>query len=179
MQRTMFGSFQTQAVCTPCGGEGKIAKEKCTTCHGDGRVLETEEVTVTIPAGVVSGQTIRMGGQGNAGTQGGRSGDLFITVAVESDPRFIRDGDTLYTTTNISFAQAALGDKIEVETVDGKVKLKIPEGTQTGKKFKLAGKGVPRLQRSGRGDHIVEVVVQTPTNLTRKQKKLLKELTEP
>jgi len=174
-QRTMFGTFQSQATCATCQGEGKIAKEKCKTCHGNGRVLETEEVAANIPAGVDSGQTIRMSGQGNAGAKGGHAGDLFITVEVEPDPRFTRQGDAIYTQIPISFAQAALGDKIQVETLDGKVKLKIPEGTQTGKKFKLAGKGVPRLQHSGRGDHIVEVIVQTPTNLSRKQKKILQE----
>ncbi len=177
-QRTILGTFQSQTTCPACRGEGKEVKQKCKKCHGESVVQEFQEVEIAIPAGIDSGQTIRLSGQGNAGTKGGGQGDLFVTVRVKADNRFMREGSTIRTHIPLTFTQAALGDKIEVETLDGKVKLKIPEGTQTGKKFKLSGKGVPHLQRGGRGDHIVEITVQTPTSLSRKQKKILKEFAE-
>ena len=131
-----------------------------------------------IPAGIANGQTIRLAGEGQAGARGGQSGDLYIRIRIAEEEGFERDGDDVKIFLPISFSQAALGDKIEIQTLDETVRLKIPEGTQTGRVFRLRGHGVPHLGRSGRGDFLVEVVVQTPTRLSRKQKKILQEFRE-
>ena len=176
IQRTMFGNMQVQATCTNCGGEGKTYSQKCTKCHGSGIIREVVSIKVKIPAGIDDGQTIRLAGQGEAGQKGAPAGDLYLTVKVRPDKRFKREGYNLTSRAQLNFTQAALGDKIEVETVDGPVKLKIPEGTQSGTVFRLKGRGVPHVQGSGRGDHLVEAIVETPKNLNRRQKDLLKEL---
>lgn len=175
MQRTIFGNMQVQMTCSSCGGEGKTFKEKCTACHGVGIVNEIVNFKVKIPAGINNNETIRMSGSGEVGAKNGPAGDLYLKIRVNSDRHFERDGFNIKSRAGISFSQAALGDKVEIETVDGLVDLKIPEGTQSGKIFILRGKGVPYLQSSGRGDHLVEVIVKTPTNLNRKQKELLRE----
>ena len=176
MQRTFFGNMQVQMTCPECGGEGKTYSQKCTKCQGAGNVKEKVDLRVKIPAGIDDGQTIRLAGQGEAGQKGGPAGDLYLRIGVRRDPRFIREGHDIHSKISINFTQAALGDKIDIETVDGPVQLKVPEGTQSGTIFKLKGKGVTRLNGHGRGDHLIEITVKTPTNLNKKQKELLGEL---
>lgn len=176
VQRTIFGNVQIKTTCSDCAGEGKVYKEKCSRCSGAGIVKEIVNLKVKIPAGIDDGQVIRLEQQGEAGQKGGRAGDLFLKIRVIADKRFERDGFNILSKASINFTQAALGDKIEVETIDGPVKLKIPEGTQSGAVFKLKDKGIFRLEGRGRGDQLVEVIVKTPTHLSRKQKQLLDEL---
>lgn len=178
VQQTILGAFRTAAVCPECGGEGKIISKKCTKCGGEGRAKESEKMKIKIPAGISDGETIRLSGKGEAGEKGTVPGDLFITIKVTTDPNFKREDDNIISENDISFSQAALGDKIKVNTLDGDVVLKIPSGTQSGKVFKLTGKGVPHLRTRGRGDHLVTINVLTPTRLNRQQKKLLEELGE-
>lgn len=175
-QRTIFGNVRVQAVCEDCQGEGERYAKACSKCGGRGAVSENVNFKVKIPAGIDNGETIRLSGQGEAGDKGAPAGDLYLRIKVNPDKRFEREGYDIKTKTEISFTQAALGDKIDVETIDGSVKLKIPAGTQSGTVFKLRGRGVARLQAGGRGDHYVKVVVITPTGLSKKQKDLLKEL---
>ena len=184
VQRTILGNMQVQMTCEDCGGEGKTFKEKCSACRAAGLVQEIVNLKVKIPAGIDNNETIRLTGQGEAAAKGAQPGDLYLKIRVNSDRRFQRDGINIKSRAQISFSQAALGDKIEVATVDGPVDLKIPEGTQSGKVFILRDKGVPHLNGRGsfgraqdkRGNHLVEVIVKTPTSLSRKQKELLKEL---
>ncbi len=175
VQRTIFGSMQVQMACSDCGGEGKIY-EKCSKCRGMGTVKERATLRIRVPAGIDNNQTIRLSGQGEAGQKGAPAGDLYVRVRVREDKRFEREGDDIISKVNINFTQAALSDKIDVETIDGPVSLKIPEGTQSGTVFKLKGKGVSKLQGRGRGDHLVEVIVKTPTGLNRDQREKLKNL---
>ncbi len=176
VRSTILGQVRSVGVCPECQGEGKIAREKCGRCKGEGRVREEETIKVHIPAGINSGQQIRLSGKGEAGKKGSESGDLYITVRVEADPEFERRDDDIHTTQEITFPQAALGTTLMVNALDGPEQLKIPAGTQAGKVFRLRGKGVPHLNRSGRGDHFVTVQVKTPTHLSRRQKALLEEL---
>ena len=176
VQRTILGNMQVQTTCHDCKGEGKSFATKCKKCHGNGVIQDKVNLKVKIPAGINNGETIRLTEQGEAGAKGGIPGDLYIKIQVKADSRFERVGYDIKTKANINFTQAALGDKIEVETVEGKINLKIPEGTQSGTTFKLRGKGVSRLQSRGKGDHLVEVIIKTPTSLNKKQKKLLEEL---
>lgn len=176
MQRTIFGSMAVQGVCHDCGGEGKKISQKCSVCHGSGVVNDTVSMKVKIPAGIDEGEMIKLSGQGEAGQKAGASGDLYLKIRVEPDKRFIRTGYDIKTKAEISFTQAALGDKIEIETVSGRENLKIPEGTQSGTVFRLKEFGVPHLHNKGRGHHFVEVIIKTPTSLSRKQKELLREL---
>lgn len=174
-QRTILGNVQMQSACPTCHGEGKIIKEKCHQCKGNGVVSEIANLKIKIPAGIDSGQSVRFSGQGEASPKGGQPGDLYIKVRVNPDKRFKREGFNILSKAEISVTTAALGGKIDVETVDGTVELKIPEGTQSGRVFKLKGKGVPQVNGRVRGDQLVEVIVKTPTGLSRKQKELLKE----
>jgi len=176
VQRTILGNMQVQMTCEDCAGEGKSYTKKCSKCSGTGVCQETVKLKVKIPAGIDNGETIRLSGQGEAGEQGAQAGDLYLRVKVIPDPRFTRDGYNILSQAEISFSQAALGDKIDILTIDGPGKLKIPEGTQSGKIFRLGNKGVPNLHGRGRGDQLVEVIVKTPTNLNRKQKQMFKEL---
>jgi len=184
VQRTILGNMQVQTTCPDCAGEGKSYTKKCSKCSGTGVCYEVVNLKINIPAGIDNGETIRLAGQGEAGEKGSQTGDLYLKIRVNPDKRFERDGYDIKSQATISFTQASLGDKIEVETVEGLVKLKIPEGTQSGTVFKLRGKGITRLQGSGsfgsvqgrRGDHLVEVIVNTPKNLNRKQKQMLREL---
>lgn len=178
MQRTVLGAIQMQTACSECRGEGKIITKPCSVCHGAGTHKETVTLTVKIPAGISDGEMIRLTGQGEAGAKGGPAGDLYIKVHVIADNRFRRQGDDIISRSTIGFPEAALGTKIDIETVDGPVSLKIPEGTQSGKVFILKNKGVPNVHGRGRGNHLVEVIVQTPTNLSRKQKQLLDEFSK-
>ncbi|MBI5037191.1 MAG: molecular chaperone DnaJ [Candidatus Kerfeldbacteria bacterium] len=178
VQQTILGAFRTAAVCSSCQGEGKKASKQCKQCGGDGRVRASEKIKVKIPAGIQEGESIRVSGKGEAGGRGAHPGDLYITMRVEPDPVFERKDDDILSTLEISFSQAALGDKVPVETLDGEVILKIPAGTQSGKVFRLGDKGVPHLRSRGRGDQLVTVQVVTPTKLSRKQKQLLEELAQ-
>lgn len=176
MQRTILGNIQTQAICHDCGGEGKTYRNKCSKCGGVGVVNDIVKLKIKIPAGIDDNETIRLTGYGEAGRKGAPAGDLYVKIKVNSDYRFKREGNNIVYKTEISFSQAVLGDKIEIPTLDGNIKLKIPEGTQSGKVFRLSNRGITRLRGGGRGDMLVEVIVKTPTNLSREQKKKLKEL---
>lgn len=175
-QRTILGNMQVQMTCENCAGEGKTYAQKCGKCSGTGVVQELVKLNVKIPAGINNGETIRLVGQGEAGEKGAPTGDLYLQIKVNPDPRFKREGYNILSKAEINFVQAALGDKIDISTVDGPIKLKIPEGTQSGKIFILRGRGVTHLQGRGRGDQLVEVIVKTPAGLNRKQKQTLKEL---
>lgn len=177
-RQTILGTIATTSVCPQCGGEGKRYEKICGQCGGNGIVRDKKQIKINIPAGINDNETIRLSGEGEAGVKGGRAGDLFVTARVKDSPDFERQGYDIYTLVPISFTQAALGAKIEVKTLEGAVKLKIPEGTQTGKVFRLRGQGVPHLKQMGRGDHLVEVIVRTPERLSRGQRKLLEELGE-
>ncbi|MDA3840099.1 MAG: molecular chaperone DnaJ [Patescibacteria group bacterium] len=176
VQQTILGSIQTQTTCPACNGEGKEFSQKCTKCHGHGITLENIKLNIKIPAGIDNGESLRMPANGEAGEKGAPAGDLYIRVNVKEDKRFSREGIDIVSKKEISFTQAVLGDKIEVETVDGVVKLKIPEGTQSGTIFKMKGRGVNKLNGRGRGDHLVKVVILTPKNLDKKQRKILQDL---
>lgn len=175
---TPLGQMMTREICPVCHGTGKEIKEKCHTCHGTGIVNKRHAVKVKVPAGVDDGQQMRLAGQGEAGTNGGSYGDLFIVFRVAPSKEFEREGSDIYLQVPISFVQAALGDEIEVDTVHGPVKLKIPSGTQTNTTFRLRGKGVPKLHGSGNGDERVTVQIVTPRSLNSKQKEALKEYAE-
>lgn len=176
--QTILGIMRTQAVCPSCRGEGKKAEKACTKCNGSGIMKDNVKMKVKIPAGIDSDQAIRMTGDGEEGQKGGQSGDMYINVRVKEDENFNREGFDVISEKEISFSAASLGTKVDILTIDGEVELKIPSGTQSGKIFKLRGKGIPILNGSGRGDHLVELIVKTPTKLSRKQKKLLKEFDE-
>ncbi|MEA3450181.1 MAG: molecular chaperone DnaJ [Patescibacteria group bacterium] len=176
VQRTILGNMQVQGVCETCQGEGKIYEKLCKKCNGRGTSVEKTKLKVRIPAGINDGETIRLSGQGEAGDKGAGAGDLYLLINVRPDSRFERDGADIRTYLEMGFTQAILGDKLEIETVHGPVKLKIPGGTQSGTTFKLRGKGMPRLQSSGNGDHYVKVQIKTPKFLNKKQKELIKEL---
>lgn len=175
-QRTFFGTARTQTICPKCGGRGQSISKKCDKCSGKGRVRRTKDVEVKIPAGIDNNMTLRMEGYGEAGIDGAPSGDLYITFKVEPHKIFVRDHDDIILNIPISFTQAALGDSIEIPTVDDNVVFKIPAGTQTGTKFRLKGKGVKNPKGSQRGDQYVIVRVETPTNLSQEQKELFEKL---
>ena len=177
-KRTPFGMVQSSEQCPKCKGRGKIIHSPCKTCRGMGSVRRQHKVTVSVPAGIDDGQTISLRGQGNAGLNGGPAGDLLITVLVQPHARFERDGASILLDQEVSFAQAALGAEVEVPTLDGKVKLNIPEGTQTGTTFRLKGKGVPFLRNGGRGDQFVTVKVAVPRGLSSAQKDALRQYAE-
>ncbi len=174
VQQTILGAFQTQSVCSHCNGEGKTFEKKCTQCHGAGIVHGSERIKVKIPAGIENGQAIKFSGKGEPAPKG-TAGDLYLTIRVKSHKNLERRNNDIFSCRHISLKQAILGDKIEVETVDGPVKLNIPEGTQSRVQFRLKDKGVPRLQSRGRGDHLVEIIVDIPKNVSRKMKQILEE----
>lgn len=174
-QRTPFGMAQSTSPCSKCRGTGKIIHQPCKTCRGMGNIRRQHKVKVNVPAGIDDGQTISRPGYGNAGVNGGPQGDLLVTVIVRPHARFERDGTSVLLEQEISYAQAVLGAEIEVPTLDGKVKLTIPEGTQPGAVFRLRGKGIPYLRGSGRGDQFISVNVSVPKNLTSSQKELLRQ----
>ena len=167
--------MQTQRTCDGCGGKGKIIANPCRKCRGTGHTSQAKKLEVNIPAGIDNGQRIVLRGQGNAGKNGGPAGDLIIQVAVRRHDFFVRDGFDLHLELPITFADAALGAKIEIPTPDGRGELTIPEGTQSGSTFAVRGKGVPKLNGRGRGDLLVTVNIETPKGLSKKQKELLKE----
>ncbi len=177
-QRTPFGIVQSTGPCQKCGGTGKIIHQPCPTCRGKGNVRKNQKINVTIPAGIDDGQTVSLRGQGSAGSMGGPAGDLLVTVAVRPSSVFQRDGSSVLLTVPVSFAQAALGDEIEVPTLDGKVKLSVPEGTQPGAVFRLKGKGIPFLRGGGRGDQFVTVNVAVPKGMNTAQREALRRFAE-
>ena len=174
--RTAFGVMSSSAPCPDCSGTGKIIHSPCPKCRGKGAVRKNTTAKVEFPAGIDDGQTLSVHGIGHRGVNGGPAGDLLVTVSVLPHSQFERDGFNVYYDMPITITQAALGDSVEVPTLDGKVKYTIPDGTQTGTVFRLRGKGIPRLNSSGRGDQFVKVTVQTPMNLTSEQKELLRKL---
>lgn len=169
------GFFSIQQTCPTCRGTGKIIAHACAMCHGQGRVREYKTLSVKIPAGVDTGDRIRLAGEGEAGEQGGARGDLYVEIRVKDHPIFAREGNHLFCEVPISFCSAALGGELEVPTLDGPVKLKIPPETQTGKLFRLRGKGVRPVRGGQMGDLLCRILVETPVNLTNKQKELLRE----
>ena len=171
--QTPLGVMRRQVTCDVCHGTGQEIKDPCQTCHGTGHEKQSHKVSAKIPAGVETGQQIRLAGQGEAGFNGGPYGDLFVIINVNPSDKFTRDGSTIYYTLNISFVQAALGDTVEVPTVHGNVEMTIPAGTQTGKTFRLKGKGAPRLRGGSQGDQHVTVKIVTPTKLNDAQKEAL------
>ena len=174
--RMQQGFFSVQQTCPRCHGSGKMIADPCTSCHGQGRVEEHKTLSVKVPAGVDTGDRIRLTGEGEAGAMGGPTGDLYVVVNVREHAIFQRDGKHLYCEVPISIVDAALGGELEVPTLDGRVKLKIPDGTQTGKMFRLRGKGVAPVRGGGPGDLMCKVAVETPVNLDKRQRELLEEL---
>lgn len=174
-RRTPFGMFQTVSACRTCNGEGTTIKNPCRECHGSGLVEKTKKIKVEIPGGVDDGTRLRISGEGEAGEKAGPSGDLFIRLHVKPNDLFERQGNDLFMEMPVSFATAALGGEIEVPTLDGKVKMKIPSGTQSNTVFRLKGEGIPSLRSYGKGDQKVRIIIDVPTKLTKKQKDLLEE----
>ncbi|MHB1294908.1 MAG: molecular chaperone DnaJ [Anaerolineae bacterium] len=175
-QQSIFGSFVNVATCPRCGGRGEVITTPCSTCHGQQRVERPRKLSVDIPAGVDDDTRIRLSGEGEAGTYGGPAGSLYVVLHVKPHAYFRRRDTDILLNINLNIAQAALGGEITIPTLEGEEKLTIPEGTQTGALFRLKGKGVPRLQRSGRGDQVIVVNVVIPTDLDAQQKKLLADL---
>ncbi len=178
VQQTPLGQFQTTTTCRACGGSGKLIKEPCQKCGGSGAVRVTKTIDIKIPAGIDDDQTISARGQGEAGIKGGPNGDLFVTVTVKPHRLFRRDGSNVYLEVPITFVQAALGCELDIPTLDGSVKQKIPEGTQNGDQFRFRGKGIPNLRTGSRGDQYVKVNVEVPKNLTSKQREILAQFAE-
>jgi molecular chaperone DnaJ len=176
--RFQQGFFSVARPCPKCGGTGTTISDPCPTCKGETRVQREHEIFVKVPAGVEDGTRIRYSAEGEAGKFGGPAGDLYVSLSVEDHTFFEREGDDLHCVIPMSFPQAALGMEIEVPTMDGVTTLKVPEGTQSGKRFKIRGRGVPHLNDHGKGDLVVEIRVQTPQKLNKQQKELLKQLGE-
>ncbi|HWT56037.1 MAG TPA: molecular chaperone DnaJ [Candidatus Microsaccharimonas sp.] len=176
--RTVFGNIQQAAVCPKCHGTGKIPEKVCSVCHGKGTQAKSQHINLKIPAGVDDGATIRLREHGEA-IANGPKGDLYVNIRVKPHKRFTREGDLILSEEHIDMVDAALGTEIEVDTVDGPVVMKVPAGTQSGSDFKLSGHGVPHLKGSTRGAHIVTLVVDTPTKLSKQQKELLENFKTP
>jgi len=176
VQQSIFGQFVNVVMCERCQGEGRVITTPCQTCRGGGRVRVTKRVSLKVPAGVDTGSQIRLTGEGEAGPRGGPNGNLYVSITVRKHAFFERDGQDILYKLPINFAQAALGDEVEVPTIDGKVMLKIPAGTQGGKVFRLKDKGVPNVRGGGRGDQHVFVNVVTPTELSAKERELFEQL---
>lgn len=172
--RTIFGNIQQASICPTCQGTGKVPEKACTVCRGKGTQRKEQDIVLKIPAGIDDGATIRLREHGEA-VANGPKGDLYVNVRVKPHKHFTREGDLILSSQHIGMVEAALGTEIEVETVDGRVRMKIPPGTQSGSDFKLAGHGVPHLRGGTRGAHIVTIVVDTPTKLTRDQQQLLEQ----
>lgn len=177
-QATMLGSFSRTVVCSNCNGTGRVITDPCPTCRGEGRNSESENVQVKVPAGVSDGVRLKLGGYGAAGRRGGPLGDLYVDIHVEPHEVFERAGNDVVMSIPISFSQAALGVEFSVLTLDGEQALTIPPGTQSGTAFRLRGKGIPYLNRRGRGDQIVQTTVRTPKRVTDEQRALLESLAE-
>ena len=178
VQNTFLGQMQTVTTCPTCNGEGSTVTAKCGACKGEGRVYGEETISIDIPAGVQEGMQLSMGGKGNAGERGGANGDLIIQIEEEQHAELQRDGLNVAYDLHISFPDAAFGTSVEVPTIDGRAKIKIPAGTQSGKIFKLKGKGFPEVQGYGRGDQLVYVNVWTPQHLSSEEKAVLEKLND-
>ncbi len=178
VQQSIFGRFTNIATCSQCQGEGRIITEPCPQCRGGGRERQQRRISVKVPAGINNGSQIRMSGEGDAGARGGSAGNLYISILVKPHQYFVRDNDNILYQLAINFTQAALGAEVEIPTLDGNTKLKIPAGSQTGDVFRLKGKGIPHLNRHGRGDQLVPIFVVTPEKLSKRQRQLLEELTD-
>lgn len=174
--KSFFGTFINVQACPACHGQGRIIKNPCTTCHGEGRVRETDTIAVTIPAGVSTGNYIPLQGQGDIGPRGGPPGDVVVYIEEQEHEVFERQGDDIIYELPISISHAALGDSVEVPTLSGRARLKIPAGTQSGKVFRMRGKGIQHLQHSGSGDQLVRAWVWTPTDLSREERDLFEKL---
>ncbi len=172
-QRTILGSMMSTRPCSKCGGKGKVIETPCPTCHGNGRVQKKKKITINVPAGIDNGQILRVGGEGNMGTNGGGRGDLNVRISVRKDPLFERRDFDVWTEIPITYAEAVLGAEITVPTIDGEVNFTVPEGTQPDTVFRLRGKGIQKLQREGRGDQMVKVILEVPKNLSQDQKDAL------
>ncbi len=175
-QRTFLGTVQTVATCPTCQGRGKHATKKCKHCGGDGILAKNTKIKVKIPAGIDNGQSIRLSGHGEAAPHGGQNGDLYVVTHVKPLKGFKREGYNVFTEAEISFPQAVMGDKIDVETLDGVVKMVVPEGTESGQLIRLKGKGIMELGRSNRGDHYVEMKIAVPKKINKNARKLLEDL---
>lgn len=169
---TMFGAIQQTVTCETCQGRGKVPEKVCTVCHGKGTERRRESIKLKVPAGIDDGATIRLSGRGEA-IAAGQKGDLYVNIRVKAHKRFTREGDIILSEEHVSMVDAALGTEIDVETVDGMVRMKVPAGTQSGTDFKLSGHGVPHMNSERRGPHIVNIIVDTPTKLSKKQRELL------
>jgi molecular chaperone DnaJ len=176
VRQSLFGQIQTVGECPTCHGKGKIIKNKCHKCHGSGRIEKFKEIKVKIPAGIEEGQYFRLRGQGNVAPNNGERGDIIVLVHVKENDMFERDGANLIIDFPISFSQAALGDDVTVPTINGKIKMKVPAGTQSGKIFRLRSQGLPHVNSTYRGDLYVKILVVTPTKLSSKEKHLFEEL---
>ena len=176
VQQNFFGRFVNIGECPRCHGEGQVIAETCQQCRGSGREKFNRKLTVKIPPGVADGNQLSLRGEGDAGVRGGPPGELVLAISVSRHAVFGRDGDDIYYALPVNFAQAALGDEVEVPTLNGKAKIKVPAGAQNGKTFRLKDKGIPHLRGGGCGDEIVELKVMTPEKLTKEQKKIFEEL---
>jgi molecular chaperone DnaJ len=175
VSRSVFGEFVRQTTCPHCGGTGRHVETPCTDCHGEGRVPERRDLDVDVPAGIHDGQRIRLSGEGHAGLFGGRAGDFYVLVHVKPDPRFVREGNDIFSRVDLTMTEAALGTTVQVDTLEGTSELQFDPGTQPGEIRVLRGKGMPVLQGFGHGDHRVLVNVSVPRNLTEEQRRLLQE----
>lgn len=176
VRQTLFGQMATSRVCPECYGEGRVHENKCTICHGATRTRQNEKVRVKIPPGVDNDSTVRLNGRGESGTFGGAAGDLYIHIQVKPSRQFVRNGYDIHSEIHIHLLQAILGDEIEITTLEGKIGLKIPPGTQSNKVFKLKEYGIEKLRSSGKGDHYIKVIVDIPAKLSRKERELYLEL---
>lgn len=177
VKKTIFGSFTSVGTCPECGGEGTIPEKPCNVCKGEGRVKAQETIEIKIPAGVDTNQVIKVESKGEAGRKGAKSGNLYVRIFVKKHSVFERREDDLFTTAKINFSQAALGDEIELKTIDGtNILLEVPQGTESGKILRISGKGIPHFQGHSRGNLYVELRVETPKKLSKKQKELLNQL---
>jgi molecular chaperone DnaJ len=171
----VFGEFVRTQTCPQCGGRGQVVEHPCHECEGAGRLVKTRGLKVEVPAGIHDGQRIRVSGEGHAGTFGGRAGDVYVLVRVRPDPRFVREGNDVFSTVDLTMTQAALGTQVTIPTLDGDTELDFAAGTQPGEIRVLRGRGMPVLQGFGRGDHRVLVNVVVPRHLSEEQRRLLEE----
>lgn len=174
VMNTMFGAIQQSVVCPTCNGRGKVPEKECTVCRGKGTQRKKQSIKLKVPAGIDDGSTIRLSGRGEA-ISDGKKGDLYVNIRVKAHKRFTREGDIILSEEHIGMIDATLGAEIDVETVDGTVRMKVPAGTQSGTDFKLSGHGIPHMNSDRRGPHIVNIVVDIPTKLSRKQRELLEQ----